>query len=252
MGHIVILGSANAVPDQQHENTHLMVVEGEHHVLIDCASNPIQRLHQAGIELDEISDIILTHFHPDHVSGAPLLLMDMWLLGRKLPLNIYGLTHTIDRMEAMMELFEWKRWPGFFPVVFCRIPEQEFSPVLDFPDLRVYASPVKHLIPTIGLRIEFLRENKVAAYSCDTEPCQQVVRLAELADILLHESAGPSLGHSSSAQAAEIAQQANARSLYLIHYPTRGVDLDSLVEEARWFYQGPVTLAKDFMRLDFD
>ncbi|HMD87638.1 MAG TPA: MBL fold metallo-hydrolase [Anaerolineaceae bacterium] len=252
MGQIDILGTAYAVPDQQHENTHLMVVEGEHHVLIDCASNPIQHLRQARVVFDEISDLILTHFHPDHVSGAPLLLMDMWLLGRKLPLNIYGLDHTIDRMEAMMDLFEWKRWPGFFPVLFHRIPEQEMSPVLDFPDLRLYTSPVKHLIPTIGLRVEFPHRNKVVAYSCDTEPCPQVVRLAESADILIHEVAGASLGHSSPAQAAEIAQRANAGSLYLIHYPTRGVDLDSLVEEARLHYPGPVTLAKDFMSLEID
>jgi len=60
------------------------------------------------------------------------------------------------------------------------------------------------------------------------------------------------VGHSSPAQAAEVAQQANARSLYLIHYPTRGVDLDSLVDEARHHYQGPVTLAKDFMTLEID
>jgi ribonuclease Z len=252
MGQIEILGSAYAVPDQQHENTHLLVVEGEHHILIDCASNPIQHLRQARVEFDEISDMILTHFHPDHVSGAPLLLMDMWLLDRKLPLNIYGLKHTIDRMEVMMELFEWKRWPGFFPVLFHRIPEEEFSLVLDFPDLKLFASPVKHLIPTIGLRVEFPHENKVVAYSCDTEPCPQVVRLAESADILIHEAAGPSLGHSSPAQAAEVAQRANARSLYLIHYPTRGVDLDSLVDEARLHFQGPVSLAKDYMTLEID
>jgi len=50
---------------------------------------------------------VVTHFHPDHVSGIPLFLMDMWLRGRKNPLQIYGLPHAIDRLENLMDAFLW-------------------------------------------------------------------------------------------------------------------------------------------------
>ncbi len=89
MAILKILGSANAIPDKNHENTHMAVVGENQTLLIDCVSNPIVQLRKAGIEPDQITDVILTHFHPDHVSGLPLLLMDMWLLGRQLPLNVY-------------------------------------------------------------------------------------------------------------------------------------------------------------------
>ena len=83
MAQIIILGSGYAIPNEQHENTHMLLKTSEKSILIDCASNPMQRLPQAGVKFDEISDIILTHFHPDHVSGLPILLMGMWLSGRK-------------------------------------------------------------------------------------------------------------------------------------------------------------------------
>ena len=80
MPKVIILGSSNAVPSIDHENTHLVIVGEERTILVDCVSNPIVRLEQAGIDFNDLTDIVITHFHPDHVSGMPLLLMDMWLL----------------------------------------------------------------------------------------------------------------------------------------------------------------------------
>jgi ribonuclease Z len=124
--------------------------------------------------------------------------------------------------------------------------------VIDCQDFRIFSSPVRHLLPTIGLRFEFNHANKIMAYSCDTEPCAQVVRLAEGADTLIHEAAGASRGHSSAAQAGEIASQAEVGKLYLIHYPTGKNETADLVAEAHMRYQGPVSLAEDFMELDFN
>jgi ribonuclease Z len=251
MPKVVILGSSNAIPTTDHENTHMVVIGEERMVLVDCVSNPILRLEKAGLDFNDLTDLVLTHFHPDHVSGVPLLLMDMWLMGRRKPLNIYGLHHTLDRIEDLMGFYGWAEWPEFFPVAFYRLPAQEMTTVIDCPDFRVFSSPVRHLLPTIGLRFEFNHTNKVMAYSCDTEPCAQVVRLAEGADTLIHESAGATRGHSSAAQAGEIASQAEVGKLYLIHYPTGKYAGGDLVAEARQRFQGDVKLAEDFMVLDF-
>ena len=251
MGKIIVLGSASAVPDTQHENTHFLLQAGAHSVLIDCAGSPIQRLARADVELDSITDIILTHFHPDHVSGIPMLLMGMWLMGRKTGVNIYGLHGTVERMQAMMDLYYWQNWPDFYPVHFHGFAEEEGVEVLATEHLRITASPVRHLIPTIGLRIAFLDSGKLAAYSCDTEPSPNVVRLAEDVDVLFHEAGGPFVGHTSPLQAGEIARQSGAKSLYLVHYPTRGENTADFVKEAGTFFDGPVYLAEDFMTVEF-
>jgi ribonuclease Z len=251
MAQLIILGSSNAIPSRDHENTHMALTTHERTILIDCVSNPVVRLEQAG-DVSTVTDIILTHFHPDHVSGVPLLLMDMWLMGRRQPLNIYGLHYTLDRMETMMGLYGWIEWPNFFTVNFCRIPADDVAIVLDAPDMCVYSSPAKHFLPNIGLRFELKAAKKTFAYSCDTEPCAAMLDLARGVDILLHEAAGPFMGHSSAAQAGEVARQAGVGVLYLIHYPTGRYASGDLVAEAQTRFQGEVKLAADFMKIDLD
>ncbi|MBL8100591.1 MAG: MBL fold metallo-hydrolase [Anaerolineales bacterium] len=250
MSKVIILGSSNAVPTQKAENTHMVILGQQRTLLIDCVSNPIVRLEQAGVDFNNLTDIIITHFHPDHASGIPLLLMDMWLMGRQKPLNIYGLHYTLDRVETMMNLYNWSEWPHFFPVVFYRLPSDEMTPVLNCDDFVIHASPVHHMIPNIGLRIKFANQ-KVMAYSCDTEPCDEVVRLSTDVDMLIHEATGESPGHSSAKQAGEIGAKAGAKKMLLIHYPTGRFERSDLVEKAKSAFDGEVELAKDFMTLEF-
>jgi ribonuclease Z len=250
MAKIIILGSSNAVSDGNHENTHMVIVGEEKRILVDCPSSPIGRLKLANVEFNAISDLIITHFHPDHVSGVPMFLMEMWLMGRSSPLKIYGLDYTISRLEKMLDLFEWKNWPGFYPVSFIHLAEEELTRVLDDSELAVFSSPVKHLIPDIGLRVEF-SNGKVFAYSSDTEPCEQVIRLASNANTLVHEASGAGVGHSSAEQAGQIAMKAGVSHLYLIHYPTGSNQVPNLVKNALAHFNGKVDLAEDFTTLEF-
>ena len=251
MPKLFFLGTSNAIPDEHHENTHMVIVGEQRIVLIDCVDSPILRFKKVGVDFNHLSDLILTHFHPDHVSGVPQLLMNMWLMGRNRPLNIYGLHHTLDRIETLMGLYGWSEWPNFFPVVFYRLPVQEMISVLECDEFRIQAAPVQHFIPTIGLRIEFLKSKKILAYSCDTEPCPQVLRLASGADVLIHEASGLLPGHSSAAQAGKAAAQAEVGRLYLIHYPTGEFTVNGMLAEAQAQFEGPVTLAEDFSSLEF-
>lgn len=251
MAKLIILGSSNAISSTDNENTHMVLVGEERIVMVDCVNNPIHRLGQSGVDFMNVTDLILTHFHPDHVSGVPLLLMDMWLRGREKPINIYGLHYTLDRVEKLMEMYSWGNWPNFFPVAFHRLPSSENTEVMDCQEFKITCSPVRHLIPTIGLRFDFKTSQKTLAYSCDTEPCVEVVHLAQGADVLIHEASGASTGHSSAGQAGEIATRAEVNTLYLIHYPTGEYTNGNLIAEARQHFDGEVDLAVDFMTLEF-
>jgi ribonuclease Z len=253
MPKLTILGSANAVPTLGHENTHMVLVGESRVVLIDCVGTPTVRLEQAGVDPLTITDLILTHFHPDHVGGVPSLLMTSWLLGRQAPLVIHGLPETLAGMQTILEAYGWQRWPGFFPVQFTPIhlaAGAALTPVLDSPEVRIWAAPVRHLIPTIGLRLEFPASERALAYSCDTQPSAAVVQLAAGVDILIHEASGEMEGHSSPAAAGAVARAAEAGALLLIHYDTRQPEA-ALLAAARAAFPGPVSLAQDFMTLEF-
>jgi ribonuclease BN (tRNA processing enzyme) len=82
-------------------------------------------------------------------------------------------------------------------------------------------------------------------------PVTMCLNIARDVDLLIHEAAGPPPGHSTARQAGEIATQANAKKLCLIHYQVWNADPSLLIDEARETYAGPVHLCNDFDVLEF-
>jgi ribonuclease Z len=251
MGKVILLGTASFIPSAEADNTHLAILAGDRTVLVDTATNPFLSLKKGGIEPNEVTDLVLTHFHPDHVSGLPILLMGMWFTRRKGELHIYGLEYTLNRAKKMLELFNISSWANLFPIHYHLVIGGGFSTLISDKDLRLFGAEVKHLIPTMGIRVEFPASGKTLAYSCDTEPCGAVEILAKGANVLLHESAGNSKGHSSAEQAGETAQKAGVETLYLIHYPGES-DPDRFIEQARSVFDGQVIAARDMMTIVLD
>lgn len=247
MSKLIFLGTASAIPAKNQQNTHFILQSNGRTVLVDCVGNPVVRLQEAGIDPLSITDLILTHFHPDHVSGVPLLLMDLWLLGRKNSLKVYGLHEVIDRMMKMLDLFDWQTWGGFYPVNFIRIPS-ETQVLINESDLEISVSPVCHMIPGIGIRFDL--PDGGFCYSSDTAPCDAVVTLAQGMDFLIHEATGKGSGHSSPEEAGRIAEQTGVKKLYLIHYPPEADEADWL-NQAQAVFSGEVILAKDLMVVEF-
>lgn len=252
MARVIILGSAGAVNDASHDYTHFLLIgEEDTPILVDAGSNPLGKIKDLGINDETLQDIVLTHFHSDHVAGVPNMMMHMWQLGRKAPMRFYGIHHCINRIEDTMEMYGWQEWPNFFPVSFHRISQRDNAPLLENNDFIIRSFPVVHFIPTIGMRITNKHNGKVLAYSCDTEPCPGVLKIAQDADILIHEAGGAPPGHSTARMAGEIATQAGVKELYLIHYQVWNQDPEPLVEEAAETYDGPIHLCKDFDEFEF-
>ena len=119
-------------------------------------------------------------------------------------------------MKQLLGFYEWHTWHSF-PVTFHTVEEEEMRVLIETKEIKIYTSPLKHFIPTIGMRFEFIKSGKVIAFSSDSAPTPNLISLAKDADVLIHEAAGTSPGHSSALQAGEIASEANVKSLYLRH-----------------------------------
>ncbi len=238
------LGTGAAVSDP-HRTTTMLAVErsgaGEGFVLVDCGGDAVHRLLLAGLDPATVEAVVLTHQHPDHVSGFALLVEKLWLLGRRDPVPVVGPADALRVARGVFALYETARWDGLPALDWRPVPPAPGAPL---PALDgVTAWPVEHPVPTIGLRFEG-PDGTVFAYSCDTAPCAHVVELARGADLLVHEASGHLPGvHSSPEEAAEAAREAGAGALVLVHMPPGQTDAHLAAARAvfpatRWAVEG--------------
>lgn len=255
MAQVILLGTGAALSDETREHTYMVVQGARSSILIDCGGSPVQRLLQAGVKLDSIDHVVLTHHHPDHIYGLSVFLLGLWLGGRKKILHIYGLPETLRAVKAIMRAFEWQAWFkfGFFPVEFHGISKTKRGALFLTPEFAVFAAMTQHLLPTVATRIVARRSGRMIVYSSDTEVCDSVIELARDVDILFHEATTinqPKQGHSTAEQAGEQAQRAGVKKLVLVHLPPNG-NVQKLRVAAQKKFKGQVEVGKDFARYAF-
>jgi ribonuclease BN (tRNA processing enzyme) len=113
----------------------------------------------------------------------------------------------------------------------------------------VTVAPAAHPVETWAMRVE--HDGRVLAYSADTGPCEELVGVAEGADLALFESsfeegrddAAPPDLHLTGRQAAEYASRAGVRRLVLTHLPPWN-DPDASLDAAATAFDGPLELAR--------
>ncbi|MGM0675278.1 MAG: MBL fold metallo-hydrolase [Spirochaetota bacterium] len=220
MARLYLLGTGAALSDPERTTTMLAVENDVSLLLIDCGGDVVQRLFAAGAGLRRFSALILTHEHPDHVSGFPLFMEKMWLSGYGGAIPVCGILPAIDQARRCLETFDTTRWEGFPRVRWHEVSQEAGAEVWSDEGFRVTAAPGAHGVPVTALRIEDLEGGGVVTFSADTEPSAAVAQLAGGSDILVHEATGRFAGHSDAEQAADIAAQAEVGRLLLVHLPS--------------------------------
>lgn len=228
---IHLLGTGAAISSPDRTTTMLAFDNGMSTLLVDCGGDVVHRLLAAGLDLDRLDGLILTHEHPDHVSGFPLFMEKVWLAGRRSPIPVCGPAAAIDQARRIFEAFDTSGWKGMPEIAWRSVELSERAAVWNDDHWRIHASPGQHSVPVIGLRVEAADGDGVAAYSSDTERSDVIARLAEGADVLVHEASGGFPGHTSVQDAAHVARQANAGRLVLVHLPPTTAEAD--IAEAR-------------------
>lgn len=216
---IILLGVGTGVPDADRENTHMVWDGPGGPLLIDVGGSTYQRLLRAGVDPQGLAGVLLTHSHPDHIHGLPILLFSMGLAGRKAPVPIYGLEETLkmaaDLCAAMDIDWSYVARADWRPI------EAGSELALD-EEWMLRTVMTTHSQPCLALRFA-ARDGRAIGYSADTEPCEAVEELARGAQILIHEATtpGPFAGHTSPQQAGEVAARAKVGRLVLVHYSPR-------------------------------
>jgi ribonuclease Z len=216
---LYLLGTGAAISDPHRTTTMLAVENDDSLVLIDCGGDALQRLLAVGAHLERLAALIITHAHPDHVSGFPLFMEKLWLSGRREALPVCGIASAIDQARRCFETFDTSGWAGMPQLSWREVPAGQHVDVWSDEGFMITAAPGTHGVPVIALRIEDRDDGGVVTFSADTEPSDRVAELATGSDLLVHEATGRFAGHSDAVQAAEVAARAGVGRLLLVHVP---------------------------------
>lgn len=235
MARLHFLGTGAAVSDP-HRSTTMLALENESSLLlVDCGGDAIQRAMALGLELAKLRALIVTHEHADHVSGFPLLMEKLWLLGRREPLPVCGIAPVLAQAQRLHDSFDIADWyeQGYPGIRWQEVAHHAGASVWQEDGWQVTAAPGRHAVPVVGLRFIERSSGQTVTYSGDTEPVESIRALAADSQVLVHEATGAGPGHSSALQAADTAAQAGVGKLYLVHLPPREQLDEAVLAKAR-------------------
>ena len=111
--------------------------------LIDCGEGTQVQLRKAKARFSKINNIFISHLHGDHCFGLPGLIASFRLLGRDMPLNVYGPKGIKEMMETIFRLTETHRG---FEVIYHELESKTSEKIYEDNRVEVFTIPLDHRI----------------------------------------------------------------------------------------------------------
>lgn len=151
---VCLLGTGGMMPLPHRWLTSLMARYNGRSILIDCGEGTQIAMREKGWSSKPINVICFTHFHADHISGLPGLLLTMGNAERTEPLILIGprgLTRVVNSLRVIAPELP-------FEVICLEITEPE--QVFPFGAYQIESFRVSHNVPCYGYSIVVDRAGK--------------------------------------------------------------------------------------------
>ncbi|MBW3023176.1 ribonuclease Z [Candidatus Woesearchaeota archaeon] len=224
---ITILGTSSMIPTKERNHSATVIYHEKESLLFDCGEGTQRQMKIAGIDINRISKIFITHWHGDHVLGLPGLIQTMCAQNYSGKLQIFGPKGTKKHFDYMLKAFE------FDLRIELEIHEVSNGTVYKSREYDVEALEMEHSVLTVGyaiienpkrkMDVKIMKELKIPkgplwaklqnghsveykgkkitpeqttklvpgkkiSYITDTRICDNAVKLAENSDVLLSEA----------------------------------------------------------------
>jgi ribonuclease BN (tRNA processing enzyme) len=200
---LITLGTKAGPPPaaSRAQSSNLLIVNGTYYV-IDAGDGVVRRLARAGIRLQNIGTIFITHHHDDHTAGLGTLMSVAWDQNRTQPINVYGPPGTESLVKAAVQYFslssEIRIADGGLSVPIARVFfGHDVEPGVVYEDANIKVKAVQnshfdfHKGPYSGkfksYSYRFETPDRVIVFTGDTGPSEAVTAFASGADLLVAE-----------------------------------------------------------------
>ena len=239
MSSLNLLGTGTCQIEHERRASSVLIQLDALPVLFDCGHGVVQRLLEAGIQHNELNHIVVSHFHPDHVSDLiPFLHAGAW--SRRNPrttdLHIYGppgIQRIIDGFRDIFGVTGLQQ--PMYGIIVHEIAGEQFS-------IGSYTFDFVSLPPAGNHGLRFKWRGKRYAITGDSHfHAQEIAFLSEV-DFAIIDS-----GHLEDEQIVQLAAQSQAKVMVCSHL-YREIDAPRLqVWAAGEGYTGTILVGRDLM-----
>ena len=159
---VALLGTGGMMPLPSRFLTSLLCRVNGSMLLVDCGEGTQITLKKLGWGFKNIDGIAITHFHADHISGLPGLLLAIGNSGREVPLKMFGppgLTDIVKGLRVIVpelpfdiHFIEWPKGSDDAKTSKCSCFLQQ--------DVELKALAVNHGMPCFGYTITLHRRGR--------------------------------------------------------------------------------------------
>lgn len=264
---VVLLGTGTPSPSTERLGPSILVQAGVERLVFDVGRGAFVRLNQLGIAYRDLTGLLFTHLHSDHVSGLP----DLWLTGRfagrapETNLDVWGPSGTKSMVSSLALAYQFDlNARQHLPPTQAALVAHDIveGPVFSRNGVAVSAITVDHgnVAPAFGYRIDY--RGRSVVLSGDTRFSPHLIEKSVGVDLLVHEVAAVASSasttdttrimglHLSPEEAGTVFSKVQPKLAVYSHILTFGVSDDELIARTRKTYAGPLVVGTDLMSFD--
>jgi ribonuclease BN (tRNA processing enzyme) len=277
---LILLGTKGGprVGEDRKNPSTLLLINGTPY-LVDCGYGASRQLIAAGVPINKLRYIFITHHHSDHNLEYGVLLNNAWATGSPMRVDAYG-PPGLEKMTQ--DFFEYMKFDIDTRIVDEGRPDlrklvgaHDFDRpgvVLQNDDVKVSACLVRHPPIKQAYAYRFDAKDRSVVISGDTTYAPELAAFAKGADVLVHEvmylpgveallKRVPTASrlrehllasHTVPEDVGKIAAAAGVKTLVLSHFvpgDDPSITDEQWAEGARKFFKGRIIVGKDLMEI---
>ena len=278
---VILLGTKGGprVGESGRSNPSTLILINDVPYIIDCGYGTSKQLLTAGIALNRLRHIFITHHHSDHNLELGALLYNAWITGLPARVDAYGPPGLKDMTQNFFNYLKFDIDTRIAdegrPDPRKQVIANEFDKpgvVLMNDDVKVSACLVPHPPITQAYAYRFDAKDRSVVISGDTAYAPELAKFAKGADVLVHEVMYlPAIdalvrrlpnakrlrehlmaAHTLPADVGKIAAQAEVKTLVLSHFvpgDDPSITDEQWAEGARKHFKGRIVVGKDLMEI---
>lgn len=101
---ITFIGTGSGSVSAKQNHSSYLIEVGKNKILFDCGDGISKALTENKINFNSITHLIISHLHPDHVSGFPNLINQMHINKRKSDLVVISYKGLIAQLQSLLDI----------------------------------------------------------------------------------------------------------------------------------------------------